>query len=280
MVEHSPNVNHQTLSDYVDGRLSAEDRAELEKLAARDEAVAGELAALSGLNEQLGKIGAEILDEPVPERLRRIVQPDAPSTPRGPMLFVILRRGAALGLAVLVGFLGGYVTSQWSDRDFSGLIEPFIEQAVLSHKLFETNEFGSPDERIYISPESELAETSLRAPLRVPVNLGPSLQPVSLRTLSAVTGSAVQVAYLDDGNNLTSLMVRELSDEGDLPADFTSRDDYNILLWIDGPLIYALVGDGDEVALRSMAQSIYSSNAIGGSWLPEDGPAVVPAANE
>ena len=133
MAERPTNVDHQTLSDYVDGRLSAEERAELEKLAAGDETVARELAALSNLNEQIGKIGAEILDEPVPERLRRIVQPDAPGTPRGPVLLLFLRRSAALGLAVFVGFIAGYMANPTAERDFSSLIEPFIEQAVLSH---------------------------------------------------------------------------------------------------------------------------------------------------
>ena len=39
-----------------------------------------------------------------------------------------------------------------------------------------------------------------------------------------------------------------------------------MLYWLDGPLIYALVGDGGEEELRAMARSIYASTATGGSW--------------
>ena len=280
MAKSSPKVDHQALSDYIDGRLTAEERAELERVIATDETLARELAALSHLNEQIGKIGSEILDEPVPERLRQIVQPETRTKPQGPVLLLVLRRGAALGLAILVGFIAGYMTNDKPETDFSSLIEPFIEQALLSHKLFETSSYGTPNERIFISPESELADTSLHAPMRVPVSLGPDLQPVSLRTLTGVTGSAVQVAYLDAGNKLTSLLVREMSEEGEMPADFTAREEYQILFWIDGPLIYALVSESDEVALRGLAESIYSSNAIGGTWLTREGAPVQPAADQ
>ena len=46
-----------------------------------------------------------------------------------------------------------------------------------------------------------------------------------------------------------------------------------MLYWLDGPLIYALVSDGDEEELRAMARSIYATTATGGSW---QSPAALP----
>jgi hypothetical protein len=41
-----------------------------------------------------------------------------------------------------------------------------------------------------------------------------------------------------------------------------------VLYWLDGPLVYALVGDAGEEALRDMARSVYAATATGGQWQP------------
>ena len=264
MAKTSLPMNFETLNEFVDGRLSREEAAEVAAAVASNPALAKELAEISKLNEQIQSVGADVLEEPVPDRLRQIVQPKSKKENQSSMLFIILRRTAALGLTLLIGFVGGYFTKNHFEPNNSGLLKPFIEQAVLSHQLFDTGGFGDKTNRIPIAPESELANVSLHAPIRIPISLGADLEPVSVRTLTSATGAAIQVAYLDDENALTSLLVRELSDEDSLPARFVDQDGYQILYWIDGPSIYALVGqDVNQEQLKQMAKSIYSSNAVG-----------------
>ena len=279
MTEPPPTVSAETLSDYVDGRLSEREQAQVEAAIATNSALAEDLAALQNLNRQLSSLGASILDEPVPERLHRIVAPKA-ERKAGPGFFSLSwRHSLAYGFSVLIAFVAGYIVSDKIVPKDSGLLRPFVEQAVLSHELFEKGTFSSAEQMISISPEAELAGLSLSSPMRVPISLGIGLEPVAIRTLTGHTGAAIQVAYLDPDNKLTSLLVHEMSDDADMPAKFTAQDELNILYWIDGPLVYALVGDADEQELRALARSIYTSNAIGGHWMEDPADQLQPVSD-
>ena len=58
------------LQDYVDGRLSERDRAAVAAYLLARPHVAAEVEAVRRQSEALEALGHEILDEPVPERLR------------------------------------------------------------------------------------------------------------------------------------------------------------------------------------------------------------------
>ena len=62
------------ISDFVDGRLTAARRAEVEAWLAANPDFAAEVERQRQLNEALKSLGAEILDEPVPERLREVLR--------------------------------------------------------------------------------------------------------------------------------------------------------------------------------------------------------------
>ena len=279
MTEPPPTVSTEALNDYIDGRLSERERAQVEAAIATNSALAKELAALQSLNVQLSSLGASVLDEPVPERLRRIVAPNLERKLGFRFFSPSWRHGLAYGFSVLIAFVAGYVVNDSMAPQDPGLLRPFVEQAVLSHELFEKGTFSSAGQTISVSPEAELAGMSLNSPMRVPISLGIGLEPVAIRTLTGYKGAAIQVAYLDPNNQLTSLLVREVSDDADMPAKFTTQDELNVLYWIDGPLVYALVGDEDEQELRVLARSIYTSNAIGGHWMEEPADQLQPVSD-
>jgi anti-sigma factor RsiW len=58
-----------TVSAYLDGRLSAEERSEFEALLASDADLARAVKQMHAIEAQLSTIGADILSEPVPDAL-------------------------------------------------------------------------------------------------------------------------------------------------------------------------------------------------------------------
>lgn len=62
------------ITDFVDGRLNGARRAEIEAWLADNPDRAAEVERQRQLNEALRSLGAEILDEPVPERLREVLR--------------------------------------------------------------------------------------------------------------------------------------------------------------------------------------------------------------
>jgi anti-sigma factor RsiW len=57
------------VSSYLDGELSGEQLVEFETLLRNDEALSREIAEMRSIDRQLTGLGADILDEPIPEAL-------------------------------------------------------------------------------------------------------------------------------------------------------------------------------------------------------------------
>ena len=82
----------EQIQDYVDGRLNERDRAAVAAYLLAHPRVAAEVEAVRRQSEALRALGQEILDEPVPEHLRRLLRERAAHVraERGPV-----RRGAS-----------------------------------------------------------------------------------------------------------------------------------------------------------------------------------------
>lgn len=88
MVERSVFTDLQ-IQDYIDGRLNERDRAAVAAYLLAHPQVAAEVEAVRRQSEALRALGHEVLDEPVPERLRQVLREGRPSlraelTPRAP----------------------------------------------------------------------------------------------------------------------------------------------------------------------------------------------------
>lgn len=74
------------LEAYIDGRLESERTTQIEALLMRDPKVAEMVRAMRFQNDALRCLGADILKEPVPERLRAVIEgrkaEDATGKPR------------------------------------------------------------------------------------------------------------------------------------------------------------------------------------------------------
>lgn len=63
----------EMLQDYIDGRLGPRDEARIVGYLAANPGVAYEVERLRRLNSALSKIDADVLDEPIPDRLRQVL---------------------------------------------------------------------------------------------------------------------------------------------------------------------------------------------------------------
>jgi len=74
MTRSSLEVTTLDLQDYLDGCLSAERRVEVEAFLARNPQSAAEIVALRSQAMALRRLGASILDEPIPDQLLDLVR--------------------------------------------------------------------------------------------------------------------------------------------------------------------------------------------------------------
>jgi anti-sigma factor RsiW len=93
----------EQIQDYIDGRLSERDRATVAAYLLAHPRVAAEVEAIRRQSEALCALGQEILDEPVPEHLRRILR-EGP-TPAPAELRPEARRAAYRPIRRLPSFL-------------------------------------------------------------------------------------------------------------------------------------------------------------------------------
>jgi len=86
MTQAPYQATNEDLEAYIDGLLDAERTAEIEAQLRRDPKLAEMVRAMRFQNDALRCLGADILKEPIPERLRAVVEgrkaEDATGRPR------------------------------------------------------------------------------------------------------------------------------------------------------------------------------------------------------
>jgi anti-sigma factor RsiW len=264
-------VSDEDLSSYLDGGLEPLRRAQVEAAIRADPHLAGTVAAYRAQEEDLREMAASVLGEAVPEHLLSVVRKARRPSWRPP-----LRQVMQLAAALLIGVALGWLLQTSLQPREDNLLEPFIRQAVLSHELFEANE----ELDTLRESESRLLQevrSPFQTPIRIPQLLGANYRPVLFRSVEGLVGPGVELAYADAKGALTSLLIRQHSDRDDVPVRFRKAGSRSVLYWLDGPLLYVLVGVGGEDELRDMARSVYAATASGGAWQGEAGQALPPA---
>ena len=272
MTDRSIGISDEDLSDYLDGRGDPQLRLRVAAAIERDCAVASRFRAFKAHDDELRRLGADILAEPVPERLQSVLQQaqgrvgERKVVRTRPPWRLGLGRAAQLAAVLAVGIAIGWGANLWSQDSPEDLLDPFIREAVLSHDLFLASGsfegLGSESAQANVSA----IDTPFMTPVRLPKNLGAGYRPIMLRSVQGQIGAALQVAYVHDDGDWVSLMVRRHSDQDDVPVRFRKDEGRSVLYWLDGPLVYALVGAGDEESLRRLARDLYAAPAVGGAW--------------
>jgi anti-sigma factor RsiW len=239
-------VTEADLQAYVDGALPAGRAAEVEAyLATHPE----EAARAHAYREQAHALHREfngILDEPVPERLRRAGRWGR-----------VTRYAAVVAWLAMGGLIGWHLHAYVSDRRAEGGSWP--RRAAIAHIVY------SPEVRhpVEVGADQEAHLTMwlskrLGTPLKLPHlgSLGYAL--VGGRLLPGDRGPVAQFMYQDGKGLRLTLYVRINQDESRETAfRYSQEGGVSTFYWLDHKLGYALSGEVDKTELLRVANAVY-----------------------
>jgi anti-sigma factor RsiW len=239
-------VTESDLHAYVDGRLSASDRAEMEAYIANHPEEGERMRMWRDQNAALRALYDPILDEPVPAELAAI--PPRPAWHR----YAVAAGLFAVGLAT-----GWIVRSAVLPSAQAPLSLP--RQAAIAHIVY------APEVRHPVEVPADQEEHLVRwlskrldKDLQVP-HLGPlGYELVGGRLLSGPQGPVAQFMYQDArGQRLTLYVSKTRGEPRDTAFRFSQEDRVSVFYWVDGNFGYALSGEIGREQLLKVADVVY-----------------------
>jgi anti-sigma factor RsiW len=243
------------LHALVDGRLSAERRAEVEAWLAEDPARAERIAGWRDDARQLHAAFDPVLDEPVPARLRAAVEG------RPARSWHIAAAVGWLALGAVVGTLTGYQAGRSVPGDQAGVaaVASLPRAAAIAHAVYSPEvrhpvEVGAADEQHLVAWLTK----RLGAPVHVPDLAANGFALLGGRLLPAAQGPSAQFMYEDDGGRRLTLYVA-VSDRDTATTAFryAQEDGIGVFYWVDGRFAYALSGSIGRDTLLPIANAVY-----------------------
>lgn len=240
------------LHAWLDGRLPAARRDEVEAwLAARPEEAA-RLAAYHAQDSALRALHQPVLEEPVPGRLVPTVRARRAR---------VLRVAAAFGWVAL-GTVGGWQMQRaLHPADHEPAPAPIARNAAIAHATYSPEvrhpvEVGADQEQHLVAWLSKRLGAQVRAPKLEGV--GYSL--VGGRLLPGDAGPTAQFMYQCKAGTRITLYVRtEAPDHGQTAFRYADEGNVRVFYWIDRTMGYALSsGDISKADLYKVATSVYS----------------------
>lgn len=272
MPESKQMLNDEDIHAYVDGELDTERDAAVAAAIAADSERATQAQAYQTQNAGLRALYDRYLEEPVPGRLLRALQEplgggnsaNSPLASKNRWGHTLVRVAAVLVIFCLgaAAGVGGY--EAFLSRP--NLFQPVIKQAVLAHKMMEAEK---PEPKKLVNDAGDIIDggrlsAGFEVPLRVPSSaVVDHLRPVSFRNIAGTSGPTAQIMYEDEKGRNVSLFIRPHTATTGIPFESAQSEGYEAIYWIDGPLVYVLVGGGVDVeTLARLARAVYAARGL------------------
>ena len=280
----------ETLVAYLDGELDGAERQEVEARIETDTEMRERLAELAHSAERVRSAYADIVDEPIPERL--IAAARGERAPREAEILVLNRpqrrlrpaavsrwqigfAAAAALFGLIVGGAGTYVgmnalngANANAERQLAAAAtNGWLDNAAGNYKLIVNAGDQIPMDVPAGNDQREaLQKISQTLPQQVRL---PDLKPWGLnfrgaRLVAVGGGPGVQLIYNTDNKAIGPLtLVIGATKQADVAPTFDRRQDVNMLYWRHQGRAYALVGQTDIGYLRGIANDVaWQLNAI------------------
>jgi anti-sigma factor RsiW len=283
----------EALVAYLDGELDSTERGHVEAWLEADSAVRDRLAALAQATDLARSAYADIVNEPLPERLIAAARGETTAAGQHDAEILVLRpnKAAALvrdrrwhiGLAAAAGLFGivfGGAATYLGIGALSGT-SPAAEQqlaATTANNIWLDNAAGyyklvvnaGENMLIDVPASNDTREALQKISQNLPQQVRfPDLKPWGLTfrgaRLVVVEGRpAAQLVYVTDNKAIGPLtLVIGASKQPDIPPTINRRQDLNLLSWRHSGRAYALVGRGDLGYLWGIANDVaYQLDAI------------------
>ena len=237
------------LHAYVDGRLDAARRADVEAWLLEHPADAARVAAYRQQNDMMQALFNPVLNEPLPLEMypqarRRIQLPP-------------LRYAAMAAGMVLSGILGWSLHRAEKPRPPAMLA--MVKQAALAHVVYTPEmqhpvEVGKEQEEHLVKWLSKRLGSSVKPPHLG--NVGFEL--MGGRLLPGNQGPAAQFMYQDArGVRLTLYLSNKPADKGEAAFRYAQEGKIGVFYWIDNDMSYALSGEMEKADLLRVANAVY-----------------------
>ena len=252
-------MGESELNAYLDGELDAEAGALVEAWLADHPDEAARLDALRGERDALANIHADILTEPVPERMRAALSPPPvqPKSAPQPIVRAGWMRAAASVVLLLAGAAAGWM-AHGSTKTAANGTNDFVQHAVSAHVVF-------TKERRHAVEAKATEEHLVRWLSR---RVGRTLNPPSLASagyelvggrLVADDGApAAQFMYQNAAKNRLTLYVRSARNAKDTSFHIVTERGVSAFYWIEAPYAYALIGKVDRDPLVALGEIVHA----------------------
>ena len=245
-------ITEADLVAYVDDRLPAERRADVEAHLALNAEDAARVAAWQQQADDLRAHFAGDLNEPVPAEMAALFAAQRPSV-LGPML----RMAAVLAMVLLGAGAGWYGRGAFAP---AAMVAALPQEATRAHLVY-SREVLHPVE-VTAKEEQHLVtwlSKRLGTALKVPSLSGQGFNLVVGRLLPASSGNhaAAQFMYENRQGQRLTLYVRSGEGGGDTSFRFTGAGNAVAFYWVEDGFGYALTGETGREALLPAARAVY-----------------------
>lgn len=258
----SQPVTEAELHAYVDGKLPAARRADVDAYLAQRPEERERLRAYSAQNMALRALFDPVLDETVPGRLSAAPPPARP--------WQWQRLAAGFAIALVSGSAGwllhgaGDGAIRYADADTlrarpAQYAYGLAHQAAVAHVVYSPDlrrpvEIGADHEEQLVAWLSKRLGSTIRPPRLG--KLGYEL--IGGRLLPGAQGAVAQFMYHNaSGQRLTLYVSTDQSHNKDTGFQFAKEGPVNVFYWIDGKFGYALSAGIDKGALADVAAAVY-----------------------
>jgi len=242
-------LSDDDLHAYVDNRLDALRRAEVETWLQAHPADAERAAVYRQQNDMMQALFNPVLNEPLPLQMY-------PQSRRRTFSFP-LRYAAMISAMVMSGILG------WSlrggEQNSQRPIMTMVNRAALAHAVY-TPEVLHPVE---VSNEQEEQLTKwlskrLGSNIKAPHLAGAGYELMGGRLLPGNQGPVAQFMYQDGrGVRLTLYISSKMAGKGEAAFRFAQEGKIGVFYWVDEDLGYALSGELAKPDLLTVANNVY-----------------------
>jgi len=249
MSKQSNQLAENDLHAYVDGRLDAARRSEVQAWLQSHPVDAERAAAYRQQNDMMQAMFNPVLNEPVPMQMYTQARSHWFSQP--------MRYAAMVGAMVLSGLLG------WSlhgtEKNSQQPLMAMVNRAALAHVVY-TPEVLHPVE---VSNEQEEQLTKwlskrLGSNIKAPHLASAGYELMGGRLLPGNQGPVAQFMYQDTrGLRLTLYISNKMAGKGEAAFRFAQEGKIGVFYWVDEDLGYALSGEIAKADLLKVANSVY-----------------------
>jgi anti-sigma factor RsiW len=239
-------ITESDLHAYVDGRLSASDRAQVEAYIANHPEDGERLKAWRDQASALRALYDPILDEPVPAELAAVSQ--RPAWHR----YAVAAGVLVVGIAI--GWIARSAVVPSTQTPLSLARQAAIAHVVYAPEVRHPVEVPADQEEHLVRWLSKRLGRDLQIPHLAP--LGYEL--VGGRLLSGPQGPVAHFMYQDArGQRLTLYVSRTRGESRDTAFRFSQEDRVSVFYWVDGNFGYALSGETGREQLLTIADIVY-----------------------